>query len=192
MEKGNAIWLNGVSSSGKTTLAKTLQDRLSEPFYVLANDMFTDDPVCPIKFVNIDANETYRRALTGMYHAAKGFLDAGINTIIDDVLLQEDGYDRLEQCVGLLHDYPVLFVHVTCPVDELRRREEGRNDRWVGMGESQLAKLTPMDTYDITVNTYNDSKEDCADRIIETLNSPDKFSAFKIIWSQRKNQALYT
>ena len=145
MDKGKIIWLNGVSSSGKTTLAKSLQDRLSEPFYLLANDIFTDEPVCPVKFVEIDANETYQRALTGMYYAVRAFSDAGINTIVDDVLLKEDGYDRLKQCVELLHDYPVLLVHVTCPVDELRRREEERKDRWAGMGESQFTILTPQD-----------------------------------------------
>ena len=182
MQKGKIIFLNGVSSSGKSTLAKTLQDRLSEPFYLLANDIFTDDPVCPVKFVDMDANETYQKALTGMYHAVRAFSDAGINTIVDDVLLKEDGYDRLKQCVELFHEYPALFVHVTCPVDELRRREEDRTDRWVGMGESQFAILTPQDTYDITVDTYKDSKEDCADRVIEALNCPDRFSAFKILW----------
>ena len=185
MDKGKVIWLNGVSSSGKSTLVKTLQDRLSEPFYLLANDMFTDEPVCPVKFVDIDANETYQRALMGMYYAVRAFSDAGINTIVDDVLLKEDGYDRLNQCVELLHDYPVLFVYVTCPVDELRRREEERKDRWVGMGESQFTILTPQDTYDITVDTFNDSKDDCADRIIEALKYPDKFSAFKVLRSQR-------
>ena len=185
MDKGNIIWLNGVSSSGKSTLAKTLQDRLSEPYYLLANDMFTDEPVCPVKFVDINANETYQRALSGMYYAVRGFSDAGINTIVDDVLLKEDGYDRLKQCVDLLNDYSVLFVHVICPVDELRRREEERKDRWVGMGESQFAILTPQDTYDITVNTYSDSKENCADKIIEAMNCPDKFVAFKTLWLHR-------
>ncbi len=185
MEKGKIIWLNGVSSAGKSTLAKTLQDRLLEPFYVLANDMFTDDKVAPDKFIKIDVDATYQRVLKGMYYAVKGFSDAGINTIVDDVLLKENGYNRLKQCVELLHDYPVLFVHVTCPIDELRRREEERNDRYIGMGESQLSILTPQDTYDISVNTYTNSKEDCVDKVIEKLNCPDKFTAFKTIWLQR-------
>jgi len=185
MPKGKIIFLNGVSSSGKTTLAKTLQDRLSVPFYLLANDIFTDEPVCPEKFVDIDADKTYQRALTGMYYAVRAFSDAGINTIVDDVLLKEDGYARLNQCVELLHDYPVLFVHVTCPIEELRRREEKRDDRWVGMGESQLDILTPQDNYDITVDTYNNTKEDCADKIIELLNHPEKFTAFKSIWLKK-------
>jgi chloramphenicol 3-O phosphotransferase len=184
MDRGKVIWLNGVSSSGKSTLAKTLQERLSEPFYLLANDIFTDEPVCPDKFVNIDANETYQRALKGMYYAVRAFSDAGINTIVDDVLLKEDGYDRLKQCVELLHDYPVLFVHVTCPLEELRRREKERDDRMIGQAESQLAKLIPKDTYDITIDTYVNTKEECAGKIIELIDYPEKFKAFKTLLSK--------
>lgn len=187
MEKGTIIWLNGVSSSGKTTLAKTLQDKLSTPFYVLANDMFTSDTVVPEKFIDIDIDKAYQSVLTGMYHAIKAFSDIGINIIVDDVLLEEEGYDRLKQCIELLHDYPVLFVHVICPIEELRRREKIRGDRGIGQGESQFANLTPQDTYDITVDTYNDSKDQCADKIIELLNCPDKFTAFKVLWSQYRD-----
>jgi len=184
MQKGKIVFLNGVSSAGKTTLAKTLQDRSSEPFYVLANDMFTDDTVSPAKFIDIDMEATYQRVLSGMYHAVKGFSDAGINTIVDDVLLRENGYDRLKQCIELFYDYPILFVHVICPIVELRRREKEREDRYVGMGESQLEILTPQDTYDITVDTFSDSKEVCVDRIIELLAYPEKFTAFKILWQK--------
>ena len=183
MKKGRVIWLNGVSSSGKSTLARVLQDKLSVPFYVLANDMFTNDAVAPDKFIKINWRETYYMVLIGMYHAIKAFVDIGINTIVDDVLLNED--NRMEQCVELFHDYNVLFVHVTCPIDELRRREKKRIDRGIGQGESQLAKLNPQDIYDITVDTFNESSEECAERIIKLLNEPQKISAFKTIWSQR-------
>ena len=182
MEKGKIIFLNGVSSSGKSTLAKELQNKLSEPFYVLANDTFAD--MSPEKFWDIDVAETYDRALKGMYHTIKTFSDIGINVIVDDVFLKE-GYDRLGECVKLLHEYSALFVHVTCPIDELRRREKERGDRGIGQGESQLAILDPQDTYDIMVDTYNNSKEECADKIIELLRYPEKFKAFKTLWSQR-------
>jgi chloramphenicol 3-O phosphotransferase len=183
MEKGKIIWLNGVSGSGKSTLAKALQDRLSTPFYVLANDMFTNDTVAPDKFIEIDWRETYYRVLIGMYHAVRAFADIGINTIVDDVLLKED--DRLERCLDLLHEYPVLFVQVICPTNELRRREEKRSDRGIGQGESQLAELNPQNTYDTAVDTFNETIEECADKIIELLNYPEKFTAFKTLWSQR-------
>ena len=190
-EKGKIIFLNGVSSAGKSTLAKTLQNRLSEPFYVLANDTFCY--MSPDKFIDMDVSTTYQTALRGMYHAVKAFSDAGINTIVDDVLLKEDGYDRLKQCVELFHDCPALFVHVTCSsLEELRRREKERGDRGIGQGESQLTELTPQDTYDITVDTHGNSNEECADKIIELLGCPEKFSAFKALWPQINNNKILT
>ena len=183
MEKGKIIILNGVSSAGKSTLARTLQDRLSEPFYILANDTFCY--MSPVKFIEINAHETYSRALIGMYHTIKTFSDIGINVIVDDVFLQENNPpNRLEECLKLIHEFPVLFVQVTCPLEELRRREKERGDRGIGQGESQLAILDPQDTYDITVDTFNETLEDCADKIIDILNYPERFSAFKTLWAR--------
>jgi chloramphenicol 3-O phosphotransferase len=39
--KGKIIFLNGASSSGKTTLARALQARLERPAYHLAYDTFS-------------------------------------------------------------------------------------------------------------------------------------------------------
>ena len=184
MQKGKIIFLNGVSSSGKTTLAKALQEKLSEPFYHLSNDTFCY--MSPDKFIDIDMGETYDRALKGMYHTIKAFSDIGINVIVDDVLLKK-GYDRLGECVRLLRYYDALFVHVVCSdLEELRRREKQRGDRGIGQGESQLPQLNPQDTYDITVDTHKNSTEECADQIIEMLDYPEKFTAFKTLWEQIK------
>ena len=40
MKNGQVILLNGTSSSGKTTLAKALQDKLAEPFMYVSLDGF--------------------------------------------------------------------------------------------------------------------------------------------------------
>jgi len=40
MEKGHIIFLNGTSSSGKTTIAKALQESLSEPYMRISVDDF--------------------------------------------------------------------------------------------------------------------------------------------------------
>ena len=183
MQKGKIIFLNGVSSAGKTTLAKALQNKLSEPFYLLANDMFCD--MAPEKFWDINVGETIWRALLGLHHTIKTFSDVGINSIVDDVLFQ----DGMEECVEILHDYNVLFVHVVClSLEELRRREKQRGDRGIGQGESQLAGLSPQDTYDITVDTFADSTEVCADKIIEMLGNSEKFTAFGILWEEMQNK----
>ena len=41
-QEGQAILLNGTSSSGKTTLAKVLQQKLKEPYLYVSLDQYRD------------------------------------------------------------------------------------------------------------------------------------------------------
>ena len=189
MKKGKIIFLNGVSSAGKTTLAKVLQSRLTEPFYLISRDAFCE--MEPKKFLEIDLDKTRGTALTGLHHTIKTLSYLGINVIVDHVLLKEQGaaynitgLNNMEECVSLLHGHDVLFVLVVCPLDEQRRREQLRGDRRIGQGESQLPRLCPQDIYDITVDTFHESIEACADRIIERLDCPEKHTAFQMLLSQ--------
>ena len=122
------------------------------------------------------------KAIAMTHHTVKFFSDMGVNVVVEHILHYKDWVD---ECVDLLHEYPVLLVHVVCSVEELRRREKERGDRDIGRAEIQLQRSYPLDTYDITVDTHANSTEECADSIIELLNCPDKFSAFKTLWSQR-------
>ena len=42
MEKGRILYLNGVTSSGKTSIVEALQARRDVFFYVVANDLFQE------------------------------------------------------------------------------------------------------------------------------------------------------
>lgn len=181
-KKGNIIFLNGVSSSGKTSLAKKLQSLLPTPYFHLSCDAF-----CGMMPDNHQTIENFVKAMIGMSRTIKAFSDAGISVIVDHVLLKL--YGTLEECVLLLHDYPVLFVHVTCPIEELRRREKERGDREIGQAESQLMELNPRDTYDITVDTFSSSLEDCAKRIIDRSGEQESFNAFKTLYAQMTKNA---
>lgn len=181
MENGRIIILNGVSSAGKSTLAKTLQDRLSHPYFKMDVDVFCS--MSPEKF-NIDNYSVQWEFVSNMFHAVKLFSDMGFNLIVPCIFL-EDG-DFLKKCVTLLYTYPVLFVHVECPAEELRRREKERGDRKIGGAESMLTILIPQDTYDITVDTYSLSIEECADKIIELIDNPENFQAFKLLKKHMK------
>jgi len=178
MEKGKIIFLSGVSSSGKSTLAKSLQEKLAEPYSWLSIDNFLG--TIHDKFHNSEYRMSLRQTLKAMHRTIALFSDMGLNVIVDHVLHKQEW---LDDCVNVLNEYPVLFVHVTCPLEELRRREKERGDRPVGRAEEQLSQLSPKDTYDITVDT---SKEKCIDEIIEILNYPEKFTAFKILNTKEK------
>jgi chloramphenicol 3-O phosphotransferase len=189
MTKGKVIFLNGVSSSGKTTVAKTIQKKLAEPYCWLSvdnfihtmGDRFSGDEFD--EFMKAGGFKWILKAINAFHKSIKIFSDAGLNVIADHVL-QESSW--LDECLDLLKDSDVLFVHVTCPVEELRRREAERGDRPVGQGESQLAMLNPKDgVYDLVIDTFNNSKDECADEIIKLLEQPEKFTAFRTLLAQR-------
>jgi len=180
MDKGRIIFLNGVSSSGKTTLAKSLQEELSEPYCWLSIDNFLS--TIHEKFFTSEYRTSLRQTMRAMHHTIKLFSDMGLNVIVDHVLEKQEW---LDECVKILHESPVLFVHVTCPLEELHRREKDRGDRQIGQAEGQLSRLSPKDTYDITVDT---SKGKCVDEIIELLNYPHKFKAFENLWLQQRTE----
>jgi chloramphenicol 3-O phosphotransferase len=198
MKNGKIIFLNGVSSSGKTTLAKLLQERLTEPYYWIGADPFIDS--MPKKYFKDYNNPVIQKTFSIFHHAIKFYVaEMGVNVIVEDVFHPSSEIEliknHMKQCVGLLHEYSVLFVHVTCPLEELRRREKERGDRDIGQAERQISMLknaNPKDIYDISIDTHNDAKEECANKIVELLDYSEKFTAFKILWEQRSEQALAT
>ena len=192
MEKGKIIFLNGLSSTGKTTLAKTLQLRLTEPYHWLNVDTF-------ITFTDMNHNPaTYfqeGKDPVSLYpHIIKLYSDLGVNVIADASFMKWEGptlflaLETLEKCIEMLHEYPLLYVHVTCPLEELQRRHKERGDRGSELNIEQsefLLAVESNDICDITVDTYKKTKEECANKIIELLETPERFTAFKTLWSQR-------
>jgi chloramphenicol 3-O-phosphotransferase len=182
MNKGKIIFLNGVSSAGKTTLAKSLQKKLEAPYFWLSIDTFCD--MNPSKLWETEPVKAVLQAYTMLSHVIKLYSDEGYNVIADNVLQRVQQYNPLVDYVNLLHDYPVLFVHVTCLLEELRRREKERGDRKTGQAEQQLQLLEPQDTYDLTVDTYYNTTDECADMIIQNLSNCDNISAFEILFKR--------
>ena len=182
MQKGKIIFLNGVSSSGKTTLAKTLQERLPQPYFHLDVDEFCLMAPELSRYYDVGDYSLQHKFVSNMSDIAKLLSDKGFNLIISVVFLKD--YDFLEKCVTALHSHLVLFVHVTCPVDELRRREKERGNRLIGSTEAMLPILIPRDVYDMVVDTFNSSTEECVNKIIRLLDYPEKFTAFKKLWQQ--------
>lgn len=180
MEQGKIIILNGVSSSGKTTLARKMQDKSDGQLAWLSVDMFCD--MWLEKAFAEDFVAAYGRAQTMLYRTAQLFSDSGIDVVIDIVLLSV--HQALEELITVLQTNCVLLVHVTCPPAELRRREKERGDRAPGQAESQLAYLVPQGTYDITVDTADSPLDACAQRILSLAARPTQWTAFQALCAQ--------
>lgn len=188
MQKGKIIIMNGVSSSGKTTLSKTLQERLPDQYFLIPVDILNEiSPQKNSRSYDIRFKCDPKPVISSIFGCVKTFSDNGLNVIVDTVFAKETPV-LLDYCLDVFPDcdYPVLFVHVTCPLEELRRREKERGDRKIGHGESLLSKLDPQNTYDISVDTYNNTLDECADKIIELMDDISKQTSFKTLWLQRK------
>ena len=188
MQKGKIIFLNGVSSSGKTTLSKILQERFPDQFFLIPIDILNViSPQKDSRSYDVRFKADPKPVMSALFGCVKTFSDNGLNVIVDTVFVK-NAHLALDNCLNVFPDcdYPVLLVHVTCPLEELRRREKERGDRKIGHGESLIPLLDPQDTYDITVDTFYETIDECADKIIELLDSPTEFTAFKTLWSQRK------
>lgn len=61
----------------------------------------------------------------------------------------------------------MLYVHVTCPVEVIRKREAERGNREIGNAEGQIPYLEPQEGYDITVDTSVTSLDECAKQILD-------------------------
>jgi chloramphenicol 3-O phosphotransferase len=85
---GNIIFLNGTSSSGKTTLARELQNRLSEPYLHFSIDSFL--AMLPEKYFSgaeeMALPNVISPIVSGMHRSIAAFADAGNNIIVDHVL----------------------------------------------------------------------------------------------------------
>lgn len=75
------------------------------------------------------------------------------------------------------------FVRVNCPLDELERREKARGDRDIGQAKFQLERIHGHRIYDIEVNTYENSIDECAKQIINTMDNIE-VSAFRKLYDR--------
>jgi len=168
MEKGRVIFLNGVTSSGKTSIVEALQARREVFFYVVANDLF--EQMIGEEYLREDYWKYLGEVIVLMYHTAKLFSDLGKNVLIDGILVERDGvsphYARL---LDILKDNPLDVVEVYCPPEVCRRRSRERGDRYENQPEEQAALMAEGIRYSMRVDTEKHSPEECADRILRQL-----------------------
>jgi chloramphenicol 3-O phosphotransferase len=164
---GRVIFLNGASSSGKSTIAEELLTSLDGPWFHLGVDMFhrirsgedwTDEEFLPV----------FQRTLLGFHRAVAGMARAGNDVVLDHVLGERW---RLTDCLKVLEGVPVWFVGVHCSLAELERREHERGDRTVGRAALQFPFVHEHGIYDVEVDSEHDSPAESAARIRARLDS---------------------
>ena len=177
MSKGRILFLNGVSSSGKSSIAKALQGILEEPCMHLC----IDDYLGAFQKDLWDNKEIVRQEwphiISGFHAAAAAIARAGNMVIVDDVLEKDPPW--VESLLELFDGFDVIFIGVHCSLEELERREAERGDRWKGMARLQFDQVHAQAVYDVEVDTSVLSPDECASLIVDRMAEEHRLSAFE-------------
>ena len=175
MNRHPILFLNGTSSSGKTSTAKAFQKLWPEPVIYASNDsfiyMFADHVL-----KNREALPKVIGPILSAFHRSLPNIAAcGFPMIVDSVL-EDEGWVR--ECVTNLADYDVLFIGIKCPLEELERRELARGDRHVGFARWQYERVHGFGAYDFELDTSTHTPAQCAEQLAGLLRSGRPGRAF--------------
>ncbi len=168
MNTGRIIFLNGVTSSGKTSIVDALQARDDILFYVVANDLFEE--VIGEKYLHEDYWKYFSEVIIMMYHTAKLFSNLGKNVIIDGILVEQPELKpHYEQLKNILCDNPLDIVEVYCPLEICRKRNIERGDRRINLSDEQNVIMAKNIQYSCRVDSNKYTPNECAEIIIQKL-----------------------
>ncbi|MCG2592895.1 chloramphenicol phosphotransferase CPT family protein [Ramlibacter sp. XY19] len=170
-EPARIIVLNGASSSGKTSLAKAMQQQSDAPLHHVQLDAFRamEPPGYWDGWEQRDEidRQAMMSALCGaMFAAVLQYSRHGQQTILDVALTNPQARRLL---VDHLQGWPAYLVGVHCSPAELDRRELQRGDRKIGLAASQLDWLHARMLYDVEIDTIGKPPEDLAIELLAQL-----------------------
>src|SRR5262245_15522982 len=175
-QKGATLWFTGLSGSGKSTIAFTLEHALVQRgrlAYVLDGDNIRHGLNKNLGFTAADREENIRR----IGEVAKLFADAGLITLTSFI----SPYRKDRDNVRALHDagkLPFIEVHCATPIETCESRDpkglykkartalaSGKGMGFTGVDDPYEAPAKPEVTIDATVT----SPQDAAAQLIEYL-----------------------
>lgn len=179
------IYLNGPSSSGKTTLAKALQHAFEEPFLHVGIDKIIGwmpekvndwtGEAAPLGFSwkksQDESGNPIQELQQGPYAQKIGktfreivlaLAKMGHHLIIDDLSF---GKEQVETWKKALKDFRVLWVSVNAPLSVLEQREKQRGNRILGSARGQFHKVHTDVIYDLQIDTHHASLEENVEKI---------------------------
>lgn len=166
---GRIVLLNGASSSGKSTLARALQQALDEPFLHVSSDQFLASGMLPSRREDTGPfnwwTQLRPRFFAGFHRCLPALADAGNDLIVEHVIEFQAWRDELAQ---LLAGLDVFVVGVHCDLDELDRRERARGDRRIGEGRAHIEvdRIHTFGPYDLEVYTTAGVSTDLVESVL--------------------------
>lgn len=171
-QRGCVLWMTGYSGSGKSTIARELEQRLvldSRFAYVLDGDNVRHGLSSGLGFTAADRHENIRRVA----EVAHLFADAGVIAIVAFISPYRADRDQARVIAG---DRPFLEIHVGTPLAVCERRDPkglyrkaraGQITGFTGIDDPYEEPMAPelrLDTQDLSVAT-------CVDAIMDTMRT---------------------
>ena len=138
--KGAVVWLTGLSGSGKSTIAKALEEELfrnGRNAYILDGDNVRHSLNADLGFSDEDRDENIRRVGA----VAALFADAGIITIVSFISPFEIGRQKARQMVG---DERFFEVFLNVPLKICEQRDP--KGLYKKVRDGQISKFTGIDS----------------------------------------------
>jgi chloramphenicol 3-O phosphotransferase len=176
---GRIILLHGASSSGKSTLARELQDVLDEPFLHISSDQLVDSGVLPRRREEDGPfnwwHQIRPRFFAGFHRCLPALAGAG-NDLIVEHIIEFASWRR--DLARLLDGLDVYLIGVHCDLDEIDRRERARGDRRLGEGRTHVLVdgIHTFGPYDLEVDTTAGATRQLAETIVAAWRerTPDR------------------
>lgn len=180
MNKGRIIFLNGLTSCGKTSVAEQMKTLCGDVLYVVSNDIFH----CMVdwKFFTDDYWKMVAHTITAQYYAARGMAEAGFSVVIDGMLLdlpayrEQFGKSNAELVKEIFAGLDVTFADFRCPPEELRRRNLARGNRGEFQSDEQARLMTKNFSFDLVIDVMKTMPDESAVRILEFCGLPYAFT----------------
>ncbi|WP_316527019.1 chloramphenicol phosphotransferase CPT [Kitasatospora brasiliensis] len=177
----HVIVLNGGSSSGKSSIARCLQELLPQPWLHLGTDTLVDalPPSLREGGEGIGGVEDGDGAVeVGPVFAAldvawsvgvAAMARAGARIVVDEVFLGTTASQARWRTA--LEGLDVLWVGVRCDPAVAATREAARGDRVTGMAAAQAEAVHQGVVYDLVVDSSRASAADCARAVAERVTA---------------------
>jgi chloramphenicol 3-O-phosphotransferase len=194
MAPGTILYLNGTSSSGKTSITHTLSQQLNQPYLHCPIDLF--EQMILHQQIQRGVVPDLKAVQAGFTACIAALASQGNNVIVDDVICEPFSYpgtqsplttqELLHQRVRTLHTFNLLYVKVYCPLPIVEQREQMRGNRTLGLASFQFHRVHQDSLYDVEVDTGQHTPDTCAALILAALARTQTPRAFQTMATQFK------
>ncbi|HEY8804133.1 MAG TPA: adenylyl-sulfate kinase [Clostridium sp.] len=168
-QRSKLLWFTGLSGSGKSTVANSLDIRLNESgkaTYLLDGDNIRLGINSDLGFSMEDRSENIRR----IGEIGKLFVDAGLITIACFISPLKENREMVRAALGV--DFIEIFVD--CPLEECEKRDPKDLYKKARLGViKEFTGITSPyekpDNPEIVINTKEQTLDQCVDKILDYL-----------------------